>query len=130
MREQRKQRMEQRLQQQLNQEQKQLKALHSKQMLSLINKYKGLIRHAIAQKWLVPNSADKKLSTQLLIKLAPGGTVLDVKLVKGSGNAALDRSAETAVYKASPLPVPQQPELFNRFRTLRLTVKPERVKSV
>jgi colicin import membrane protein len=46
-----------------------------------------------------------------------------VSIIKSSGSAAFDRSVETAVYKAAPLPVPSG-GLFESFRTLRLNFKP------
>lgn len=90
-----------------------------------IDKYKTLIIQAISQKWIVPPNLDKGLETKLVVRLAPGGMVLDVKIVQSSGNSALDLSAQTAVYKASPLPVPPDNSLFDQFRTINLTVRPE-----
>ncbi len=92
-----------------------------------IDQFKAAILSAIGHHWLVPAGTDKDLSCQLLIHLAPGGVVIDVKTVKSSGDEVLDRSAQTAVMKASPLPVPTEPGKFNKFRELRLTVKPEQV---
>jgi colicin import membrane protein len=40
--------------------------------------------------------------------------VFDAIVTKSSGDAAFDRSVEAAVKKASPLPPPQNPELFDR----------------
>jgi colicin import membrane protein len=51
--------------------------------------------------------------------------VLNIKLLRSSGDAALDYSARTAVLKSAPLPVPSDPQLFEQFRELRLTVRPE-----
>lgn len=90
-----------------------------------IDKYKTLIIQAISNKWIVPEDLEKGLETKLLVRLAPGGMVMDIKVIKSSGNEALDRSAETAVYKASPLPVPEDAGLFAKFRTINLTVRPE-----
>lgn len=90
---------------------------------SEINKYKALIVQTISQNWLVPSNLPNGISCQLLVHVAPGGVVLSVSLVQSSGNAMLDQSAETAVLKSSPLPVPSG-ELFDKFRTLRLTVIP------
>ena len=70
----------------------------------------------IGQYWLVSRDVDKALRCQFLIRLAPGGVVLDVVLQQGSGNAAFDRSAQTAIYKASPLPVPKDSALFDQFQ--------------
>ena len=51
--------------------------------------------------------------------------VLNVSVLKSSGNEALDRSAIAAVNKASPLPVPKDSAAFSAFRNFTLTVKPE-----
>lgn len=90
-----------------------------------IAKYSQLIKQAIAKNWLVPSGVDKELSCQLRIRLAPDGTVLKVQLIRSSNNRILDRSALSAVQKASPLPVPTNPKLFERFREIALTVRPE-----
>lgn len=94
-----------------------------------VDKYKAMIVEAISQRWIVPDNANQDLSARLAIRLAPGGTVLSVSLVKSSGDPVLDRSAEAAVYKASPLPVPSDPGVFAQFRNISLTVRPERVLS-
>lgn len=125
---------QQMLQQQIAQEQQQLSATaaasaHNQEMQNEIDKYKALILQTIGQNWLVPDNTDKSLSCQLLIQVAPGGEVLGVQVIKSSGNPALDSSATAAVFKSSPLPVPTDPELFDKFRQLRLTVKPENVTS-
>ena len=93
----------------------------------IIDQFKSKILQAIGQNWLIPEGADHSLSCQLLIHLAPDGSVLGVDLIKSSGDAALDQSAETAVMKASPLPVPLDAVLFDKFRELRLTVRPEEI---
>lgn len=90
-----------------------------------LEKYQGLITQAIGRQWIVPDNVNQELSTKLLIKLAPGGMVIDVKLVTSSGDAALDRSAIAAVHKASPLPVPEDADIFDKFREFNLTVQPK-----
>lgn len=95
------------------------------QQLSEIDKYRLLITQSIGQNWIVPDNVDKHLSCELIIRVAPGGAVLSVTLAKSSGNPTLDRSAQTAVMKASPLPVPTDGTLFNKFRELSLVVRPE-----
>jgi colicin import membrane protein len=116
--------------QQLAQEQQQLAAnAQDQQVQKEIDKYRALIVQAISQNWVVPGNTNKDLSCQLLINVGPGGSVLNVNVVTSSGNSALDQSAITAVYKTSPLPVPSDPELFDKFRMLRLTVKPQNIVS-
>jgi len=51
--------------------------------------------------------------------------VLEVSLTRSSGDSILDRSAQSAIYKASPLPVPSDTDAFNVFRDISLTVRPE-----
>jgi len=60
------------------------------------------------------------------VRLLPGGEVMpgSVRVLRSSGNGAFDRSVESAVYKASPLPVPSG-GLFESFRDLRLEFEPE-----
>lgn len=117
--------LEKNLQNQINAEQQQMNAAHHSALLSEMDKYKALILNAIGQQWIMPANVDKKLSMELLIRLAPGGTVLDVNVLKSSSDTVLDRSVLTAVWKASPLPVPTDLQLFDSFRELHLTVRPE-----
>lgn len=120
------QNLAQNMQQELASDQSQLDAnAKSQQIASELDKYKSLIRQAISQQWLVPDNLAKDLSCKLLIRLAPGGVVLDVQLVESSGNPALDHSAIAAVYKASPLPVPTDPDAFDQLREVNLTVQPD-----
>ena len=90
-----------------------------------VDKYKALILQAISQQWIIPDAAKKDEQGELLVNLAPGGVVLSVEITKSSGDPALDRSAQIAVQKASPLPVPNDPALFDGFRQITLTVRPE-----
>lgn len=93
-----------------------------------VNKYKALILNAIAAKWIIPENTSKNLSSQFRIRLAPDGAVLEVTLTRSSGDTLLDRSAKTAIYKASPLPVPADVLTFNLFRDISLTVRPVNVR--
>ncbi|MFI4919788.1 MAG: cell envelope integrity protein TolA [Legionellales bacterium] len=93
-----------------------------------VDKYKALIVNAIGRNWILPENADSSLSSQFRIRLAPDGMVLDVALTRSSGDTLLDRSAQTAIFKASPLPVPTDAETFNLFRDISLTVRPEQIR--
>ena len=90
-----------------------------------VDKYKALIIGAISRQWILPENANSGMSSQFRIRLAPNGVVLEVNLTRSSGDSILDRSAQSAIYKASPLPVPNDPETFNLFRDISLTVRPE-----
>jgi len=113
------------LEKQIKEEQKQLALAQAKRWQTEIDKYTALITHAIGRHWIQPDNLTEDISCVLLIKLSPSGEVIDVNLVTSSGDSILDRSATNAVHKASPLPVPSDPELFAKFREIRLKVKPE-----
>ncbi|PJD93669.1 MAG: protein TolA [Legionella sp.] len=100
-------------------------AQRSAQMSGEVNKYKALIIQAISQHWILPERVDRNLSSKFRIRLAPDGKVLEVSLISSSGDPVLDRSAQSAIYKASPLPVPTDQAMFNMFRDISLTVRPE-----
>lgn len=93
----------------------------------VVDKYRALIIQSISEHWIVPPQVNKKLFTKLTIRLAPGGTVLEVHISKSSGDPSLDSSARAAVMKASPLPVPKEAGEFEPFREFELKVKPENV---
>jgi len=44
--------------------------------------------------------------------------------VKSSGNTTFDRQAELAVRKASPLPVPDDPRLFQQMKDIQFEFDP------
>ncbi len=121
-----KQQAEKALQQQILNEEHRVAGAKS---LGVVNKYKALILQAISERWIVPPGVNKKLSSELLIRLAPGGVVLDVQVTRSSGDVSLDRSARDAVFKASPLPVPPKADEFDPFRQFVLKVKPENIVS-
>lgn len=98
------------------------------QMAGVIDKYKAMIINSISRQWIIPENTDRSMSSQFRIRLAPTGDVLEVNLTRSSGDPLLDRSAQTAIYKASPLPVPNDPETFNTFRDITLTVRPENLR--
>lgn len=83
------------------------------------------IKQAISSQWNVPEGVAGGDFCQLLIQLAPGGVVLDTRTLKSSGNLALERSAQAAVLKASPLPVPEDAGLFDNIRNIKLMFRPE-----
>ncbi|MGR9072567.1 MAG: cell envelope integrity protein TolA [Gammaproteobacteria bacterium] len=84
-----------------------------------------LIQRKVNRSWIRPASIGSGLSCTIRVKLIPGGDVMDATVIKGSGNDIFDRSAENAVRKASPLPVPSDPELFPYFRTFTFIFKPQ-----
>ncbi len=86
---------------------------------------KVLIQQKVDRNWLRPPATAQGLSCRIQVKLIPGGEVVDARVIRGSGNTAFDRSAESAVRKASPLPLPTDPELFSPFRNFDFEFKPD-----
>jgi colicin import membrane protein len=104
---------------------KQLKTQAAQATQTEIDKYKAMIIQTISSYWIVPENLAQGVYCQLLVHVAPGGVVLSVDLIKSSGNYLLDSSAKTAILKASPLPVPTDSSVFDNFREIKLTVRPE-----
>lgn len=86
---------------------------------------RDVIRQKVKRNWIRPPAIDKGLSCRIGVKLIPGGEVIDAQVIKSSGNPAFDRSAESAVLKASPLPLPNDPTLFAKFRNFDFEFKPD-----
>lgn len=109
---------------QLEADQARLKAQQQARRSSELQRYTLALRQQVGQHW-VDQGTWQGLETKLMVRLAPGGSVLDVVVVRSSGNIALDRSARAAIYKASPLPVPADPDLFASFQEFQFTFKPD-----
>ncbi len=119
------------LQQQLMQQQiasDQAQLAKAQQMQGVIDQYRARILMAIANQWLIPDGVDPAIFCVYTIDLTPAGVVSHAQLVRSSGNAALDRAAETAIYKASPLPVPNDPQVFAPFRHFTLKMTPQDIR--
>jgi colicin import membrane protein len=89
---------------------------------------KQLIMAAIQQKvdrnWLRPPGTPQNLSCEVRVRLGANGSVLLVSIIKSSGDVGFDRSVESAVSKADPLPMPTSPRLVSQFRDIRFVFKP------
>lgn len=59
------------------------------------------------------------------VKLIPTGDVVTHELSRCSGDEIFSRSVEAAVQKASPLPVPKDPDAFNLMRDINFVFKPQ-----
>ncbi|MGI9211081.1 MAG: cell envelope integrity protein TolA, partial [Methylococcaceae bacterium] len=83
------------------------------------------IKPRVQRSWLRPPSAKNGMSCIIQVKTIPGGEVASVRIIKSSGDSAFDRSAEAAVYKASPLPMPTDSKVEQQLRSFTFTFKPE-----
>ena len=88
----------------------------------------SLIQRTVVNYWSRPPSARNGMECELSIQLIPTGEVVNVTLVRSSGNSAFDSSAINAVQKAGAFPelrnLPSR-EFEKNFRRLTLIFKPE-----
>ncbi|MDR9481143.1 MAG: cell envelope integrity protein TolA, partial [Spiribacter sp.] len=78
--------------------------------------FDGAIRQKIERAWTRPASVPSGLSCVVAVRLGPGGSVLSAQVVQSSGNSAFDQSAERAVFRADPLPMPDEAALAAPYR--------------
>mgnify|MGYP001814998086 CR=1 FL=1 len=116
---------EKEMQDRLAAEQEHLATQRRSAMQRMIDEYVLYIQEKVQRSWIRPPSSGGELSCTVEVRLIPSGEVIDAQIVRSSGNAAFDRSVEAAVFKASPLPVPPDPDVMEQFRTLRFEFKPE-----
>lgn len=93
----------------------------------MLKEYVSNIKEKIQRNWIRPSSNDFELSSVVDVQLSTKGEVFDVRIVQSSGDSAFDGSVEEAVHKASPLPMPPDAEVSERFRRLRFEFKPDDV---
>lgn len=92
-----------------------------------IDGYVQRIKAKIRGRANIPDTVTGNPEPRFLIRVLPGGEVLDITLTKPSGNRAYDAAIERAIRSASPLPVPPaNSELFPQFRELNLEFRHER----
>lgn len=114
MTEQRKQEAALAMQAALAAEQAELARAGDRTMIDLQSEYMRQITATVERNWLRPKSVPNGLEVKLQVSQIPGGTVVNVSVLKSSGNVAFDRSAVLAVHKSSPLPRPKDNRLFQR----------------
>jgi colicin import membrane protein len=72
------------------------------------------IQARIQRAWIRPPSARSGLDCTLYVTQVPGGEVITVRLGACNGDDAVKQSIVDAAYRASPLPPPPDPTLFER----------------
>lgn len=90
--------------------------------------YTAAISRRIEQNWSRPPSARNNMECELLIRLVPTGRVIQVDVIRSSGNVQFDRSAVQAVQRIEQFPEVREipPEVFERYyRELTLVFRPQ-----
>lgn len=85
--------------------------------------WQAQIAARIQRAWLRPPTAQPGISCELHVTQVPGGTVTNVRLGNCNGDAAVRESIIAAAYRASPLPAPSDPAIFDP--NLDITFHPE-----
>lgn len=86
--------------------------------------YREKIIAKVRGKIILPDGLQGNPSAEIDVTVLPTGEVVNVKLVKPSGQPAYDDAVERAILKASPLPLPPNAALAQQFRDLNLKFTP------
>jgi len=82
---------------------------------SLREAYILAIRQKVERNWIKPAGSGKMPICEVHVVQLPGGIITKVDFGACAGSTTTYRaSIENAVYKAEPLPKPEDPELFER----------------
>ncbi len=84
--------------------------------------YMFAIQQKINRNWVRPPTAKAGIECIVNVRQLPGGEVVSVTIGTCNGDSTVRRSIEAAVRKASPLPAPSDPSVFDR--NLRLEFRP------
>jgi colicin import membrane protein len=87
-----------------------------------LSTWNAQITARITRAWIRPPSARPGLECTLYLTQVPGGEIVGVKLGACNGDEAVKQSIQDAAYRASPLPPPPDPSLFER--NLEVTFRP------
>lgn len=91
--------------------------------VTALEQYIAMITNKIERSWVPPLSAKAGLDCMVNVAQIPSGDVIDVRVASCNGDEAVVRSIEAAVRKASPLPKPSDPSLFERNLNVRFQPK-------
>ena len=81
--------------------------------------YQNKIRVKVRGNIVLPPGLSGNPEARFEVDQLPDGTVIEVRLKRSSGDAALDGAIERAIHKSSPLPKPDKAELFSRSLDLK-----------
>ncbi len=81
--------------------------------------YAGKIKSKIKANIVLPPDIRGNPEAIFDVVQLPTGEVLSARLRKSSGHKAYDEAVERAIWKSSPLPKPDRPELFQRALELK-----------
>lgn len=77
--------------------------------------WKAAMQQKVIRNWLKPALLPPDLRCEVQVEQLPTGDVVRAKVLACNGDAAVVRSIEDAVLKASPLPTPSDRSLYDRI---------------
>lgn len=89
----------------------------------LLDRYVADLTNAVERAWNRPPGAKPGIRCTVYVTQVPGGVVTDARVGECNGDEAVRQSIVSAVYRASPLPPPSDPSLFER--KLQLVFAPD-----
>ena len=108
----------------MRQEEERLQQERALRLQSQQAQYVKLIAQKVETNWLRPPDSSNGQSCEVIVTQGFDGTVISVKLLScNNADNAFQRSVERAVEKASPLPLPPNPDVFDR--QIYFTFKPD-----
>jgi len=110
------------LEEERREEEARRQAEYAAKLLTLRQQYVLSIMQKVDRNWLRPATNIEGFSCEVIVRQTMTGNVMDVQLKSCSNDNAFQRSVERAVLKASPLPLPPNPDVFDR--EIHFTFKP------
>ncbi|MBW1895087.1 MAG: cell envelope integrity protein TolA [Deltaproteobacteria bacterium] len=89
-----------------------------------MSKYVPRIQQKVETNWNYPPRGPEGCNPTVRVNLAPDGKVLSARIVKSSGDSFCDRSVEQAFMRASPIPIPLDPDLYSEFKVIDFPFRP------
>jgi len=100
-----------------SQVQAQMQAEQEAQMKKDRGNWEAAIMQRVTQNWIRPPNTPQGLDCSVQITQLPSGQVVNAVMKQCNGNSVVQQSILTAVRKASPLPTPDNPDVFSRTIT-------------
>jgi len=110
------------LKRQMEEEEREQAKLNTR-LQTLRAQYVKLIEQKVERNWTPPANMTKGWSCVVNVLQNALGDVTDVRMVNCSGSAAFKDTVERAVKKASPLPAPPDPKVFEK--KIKITFRPD-----
>jgi colicin import membrane protein len=89
-----------------------------------MSQYIPRIMRKVSDNWSYPPRGPEGCNPTVRVNLAPDGRVLAAKISKSSGDPFCDSSVEKAFLKASPIPIPPDPDLYSEFKVIDFLFRP------